>query len=249
MDNVDFFVCAHNDFGCTLTNPVYKLICGPNDDVPKPDGIDLIRIEPEISNIGFSEWQKWYWVWKHYDIKDYIGLMHYHRILKLGTEPNDVPDMETLFNNCSLVIAKPFNTGYVYGQYEQCHNIEDLNTVIEIILKDYEEYADACNAVMSNGWLFICNLMIMSAADFRDMCEFVFGVLFKFCEKRGIDRTSDDSFYEYIDRDISKYKKLHKKDDTTFREQARVCSFLAERLVSIWIAKNRPVMKFTEIYE
>lgn len=232
--NIDLFVCAHKDFGSKLTNPAYTIVCG---DVDIPAEVRVEHIKEDISNVGFSEWQKFYHIWKHMEVKDYVGLMHYRRVLRLSNDINVIPPAEELLKECDIIVGEVIRTP-IYQQYQMCHNIKDLQDVIDIIRTDYPEYVEGMNKAFSSGKFIICNTAFMRKEDFYDLCEFMFGVLFKFCERNGIDYTKDESFYNYIDADIEHYKKYHRPDDYTFREQARVCAYLSERIFNIWVWKR-----------
>ena len=112
-DNIDIFVCAHKPipFDYHLTNKSFKIICCENDKVVEEGNhldVDTIRIKSEISNIGFSEWQKFYYVWKYKynDLKKYVGLMHYGRILDFGGDINELPDLDELFTKYDIVVGR-----------------------------------------------------------------------------------------------------------------------------------------------
>lgn len=237
MSKTTFLVCAHKEFDCGLSNPVYKILCGKEDEI-SPKDVEMIRIEPYISNIGFSEWQKFYAWWKDGEKSDYIGLMHYRRILKLGKDINDIPPMEELFKDCDMIVGMVIFVDSVWNQYARCHNIKDLQDCKEIIESDFPEYKEAFDAMMENNLFFICNNVIMRYEDFNDFCEFLFGVLFKWCERNGVNPKSDESFYNYIDADIKNYSKIYRPEDVTFREQARIGGFLSERLFNVWAVKK-----------
>ena len=224
MSDVDLFVCAHKEFGSKLTNPAYKIICGKYDEISAD--VPIIHTDSYLANLGFSEWQKFYYIWKHLEVKDYIGLMHYRRVLKLGDDINIIPPMEDLFKDCDIIVGEVLNA-QIYRHYAMCHNIQDLDDCIEIIKKDYPEYSEACDRAMTNGKFIICNTCILKKEDFYDLCEFMFGVLFKFCEKNDIDPTSDDSFRAHKD-------KLSKKTEY----QTRVAAFLSERIFNVWVEKR-----------
>jgi hypothetical protein len=124
-----------------------------------------------------------------------------------------------------------------------------LDDCIEIIKEYYPDYADACDFLFNGNLFIICNTCLMKKEDFYDLCEFMFGVLLKFCEKNGIDPSSDDSFFDYINKDISKYRKMHGPTDVKYRGQARVCAFLSERLLNVWLAKKGYRVKSVKVVD
>lgn len=224
-ENYNLFVCAHKEFGCRLTNPNYTILCGKNDDI-KAD-VPIVHIDDELANLGFSEWQKFYHIWKHMEVKDYVGLMHYRRVLLLGDDINNIPPMEDLFKDCDIIVGEILHCN-IRSQYQMCHNIKDLEDCIDIIKTDYPDYADACDRAINGNRFIICNTYVLRKDDFYDLCHFMFGVLFKFCERNGIDPTDDASFRAYADR-----------GSKGGEYQSRVCAFLSERLFNVWVEKHQ----------
>ena len=94
--NVDIFVFTHKQFETERTNPVYKIVTSSDCDVVS-DKLDVIKLDCELSNVGFSEWQKIYELWKRGGFKDYVGIAHYHRYLSFGPDVNYLPDIDELF--------------------------------------------------------------------------------------------------------------------------------------------------------
>lgn len=224
-DNYNLFVCAHKDFRSKLTNQNYTILCGKNDEIAAD--VPIVRIEDELANKGWSEWQKFYHIWKHMEVKDYVGLMHYRRVLLLGDDINNIPPMEDLFKDCDIIVGEVLRTN-IYAQYRACHNIKDLEDCIDIIKTDYPDYAEGCDRAINGSRFIICNTCVLRKDDFYDLCEFMFGVLLKFCEKNGIDPADDASFRAYVDNGP-------KGGDY----QSRVCAFLSERLFNVWVEKHQ----------
>lgn len=258
-DNIDIFVCAHKPipYDYHLTNKAFKIVCGEKDNVVEEGNhldVDVIHIKEEISNVGFSEWQKFYYIWKYKynDLKKYVGLMHYRRFLDFGGDINDIPDMDEIFKKCNLVVGDVLYAKSMWGQYAFCHNIKDLESLRDLIYKEFPDYKEAFDVVMKGEKLMICNTCILKKEDFNNFCSFMFSVLFRWCHINGINIRDDKSFFDYIDKNIGDYSKKHKKEDETFREQARIPAFLSERLFTVWLTKNNmraktvPIRKLKE---
>lgn len=243
QNDISIFVCAHKDFDCVLHNNIYKIICGEGDNITKKD-IDIIRAPLDISNIGFSEWSKIFYLWKNKLVTTkYVGIAHYRRIMRLSDDINETPDINKLFDDCDVLVGEIVEVGSVYDQYEYCHNIEDLLDVGEVIIENFPDYVFSFADTMNDAYLIMSNIIVLSKDDFYDLCDFMFGVLFAWCDKVGIDKTKDESFLDYVDNNIENYSKLHKEDDVTFREQARIPAFLSERLLNVWVVKNEKRIK------
>lgn len=235
--NVDIFVFVHKAFETNRTNPVYKIVASSDCDVTS-DKLEVIKLDCELSNIGFSEWQKIYELWKKGNLKDYVGIAHYHRYLSFGPDVNYLPDIDELFEKCDIVTKELTMVGNLRSNYANCHNINDYNLVMQILVEKYPEMLLAASQAEQAGIIVDSNIMILKKDDFNKLCEFVFGVLFEYCDRVGIDKTSDESFVSYMKAHIEGYMKKHLPDDNEYLQQARICSFLAERLVAMWIFAN-----------
>jgi len=235
-NNIDIFVFSHKNFETDRTNPVYKIVCNKEDNVSS-DKLDVIKLDCELSNIGFSEWQKIYELYKQkqVELNDYVGLAHYHRFLSFGDDVNNVPEMSEIFKKYDVLDKHPINVGNLRNQYSACHNVNDFDLAFGILKEMHPELNDKIDKVVNDGVMFDSNIMILRKNDFISLCDFVFPVLFEYCNRVGIDRTSDESFLEYKNKHIMDYMKMHKQDDYNFDEQARICSYLAERLVAVFL--------------
>lgn len=171
-------------------------------------------------NPNYCELTALYWAWKNLNA-DYIGLCHYrryfafhtllarmkkkkHRILKRK-------NYETVLNHYDIIVPKTKSFGKlcVWEQYANCHHINDLEQVKEILFGLYPEYRYAFSTVMKRHSLHCYNMFVMRKDLFQRYCQWLFSILFEL-EK---------------EIDISKY-------DTY---QARVYGFLSERLFNVWI--------------
>lgn len=237
--NVDIFIFTHKNFETERTNSIYKIVCNKNDDISS-DSLEVIKLDCELSNIGFSEWQKMYELYKQEQVKlnDYVGLAHYHRFLKFCDDVNIVPDIKQFFEKYDILDKPPVNLGNLREQYKRSHNVKDFDLAFDILKEMHPELHGKIDKVVNNGVLFDSNIMIMKKADFLSLCEFVFPVLFEYCKRVGIDRTSDESFFDYKNKHISEYMKFHKQGDYNFDEQARICSYLAERIATVFLFTN-----------
>lgn len=184
-------------------------------------------------NRSYCELTAIYWAWKNLDL-DYYGLFHYRRYLSFAPETSDnmhpgkaydtveqaIPhiglDEESLratIEKYDLVIPRKDDTKTttndksIYEQYENEHNISDLDYCVEYVKEKYPDIAPFTN-VLHTSEAYFCNMFVMKKELFNDYCEFMFDVLENF-EK---------------DNDISGYNP----------QQYRVTGYLAERLTNIY---------------
>ena len=135
MKNLDIFICGHRKFDCPVTNESYKILSlGDNtelhgDNIIRDDTLDNVT---DI-NLFYSELSGYYWIYKNYELKDYVGFCHYRRYFKFL---DNIPDMEK--ENCDIIVATPTKLdASVYNQYNIYHNIEDLHFVINVMCNNY----------------------------------------------------------------------------------------------------------------
>ena len=181
-------------------------------------------------NANFCELTGIYWAWKNLKT-DYIGLCHYRRYFGHKLHSNDIETKKkTIFSqqdyvnllkdcDCLLPVQRNYYIETVRSQYEHAHNKKDLDECEKVIKEIYPVYSEAFTTVMSRRRLHILNMFVMKWDLFDAYCQFLFGVLFEL-EKR---------------IDISNYNQY----------EARVFGFLAERLLNVWVEKNK--IKYEEV--
>lgn len=175
-------------------------------------------------NATYCELTGLYWLWKNIDADNY-GLFHYRRfldiknkynpkrliypsLLKLNDWNNESIDSEMELYDIILPKKLAFKCS-VYEQYEKCHNINDLNLVVDIIKQDYPQYIDACDKVLKGNKGCFCNMFIMKKEIFNEYCSWLFDILQKVEPK-----------INYEEKD---------------QYQKRVIGFLSERMFNIFI--------------
>lgn len=177
-----------------------------------------------IKNPNYCELTGMYWAWKNLHT-DYIGLCHYRRYF---AHKNHVSNLEEKHNaimtedeyrkilqdyDCILPKRRNYYIETVRSQYEHAHNKHDLDMVEQIIKEMYPEYSTTFTTVMNRRRLHIFNMFVMKWNLFDAYCQFLFDVLFAL-EKR---------------IDINQYDQY----------EARVFGFISERLLNVWIEKNK----------
>jgi hypothetical protein len=175
-------------------------------------------------NANYCELTGIYWAWKNLKA-DYVGLCHYRRYFGRNGHGNSIEakhqailsqeDYENLLRKCDCIL--PIKRNYyietVRSQYEHAHNKSDIDECEKIIQEKYPDYSAAFTTVMNRKRLHILNMFVMKWNLFNQYCKFLFDILFEL-EKR---------------IDISSYNQY----------EARVFGFLAERLLNVWIEKNK----------
>ena len=249
--DIDIFVFTHKNFETERTNPTYKIVCSNDCDI-KSDKLGVIKLDCRLSNVGFSEWQKIYELYTKRSriLKGYVGLAHYHRYLSFRDDVNFIPkqsEITEVFSQTDVLTKHPIMVGNLRYQYEICHNVKDFDVMMDVIKTDFPDWYEYAVECVQNGLMFDSNIMILKKDNFLKMCDFIFNVLFKYCERVGIDPTSDESFIEYVNTHDG-YEKEHKHNNK-FNEQARICSYLAERLVVMFYSRYTPRVNVLKMVE
>ena len=210
----------------------------------------------------YSELTGWYWIWKN-QRHDYIGTAHYRRFFtaksmpffrKIGKlllyfiglqkkrhgiwyvhRPEKWQDkivtsaeIQILIKDFDIILPqkKRFNKS-VYEQYSSRHKETDILLTMEILKEKFPEYLDSFNAVFNSSEMYAFNMFIMPWHLFDNYMKWLFTILFELEIKTKIDKSD-------------KYQK-------------RVCAFMAERLQTVWIEKNKlnvkelPVLYFKSL--
>lgn len=143
------------------------------------------------------------------DDSDYIGFCHYRRRFDLTNDQIAY----IAGGNADVVVTWPIvNFDTVRKQYGKDHIIEDWDTLMDVIEDIAPDYHAAAGEVQTGIYYYAYNMFIMKRDLFDDYCSFIFPILEE-CERR-----------------------IGQKDDIY---QNRYIGFLAERLLSVYLTKNR----------
>ena len=171
-----------------------------------------------------------YWIWKN-DTSNIAGLCHYRRyfvtkrgkLIKLffpfiNTGYLTEKDIKKyLLKYDFIAVPTNYKKSTVLQAYSDSHFGCDLEVIRAIISENCPDYISAFDEEMESHSGFICNLMIARKSVLDEYCSWLFNILFK-AEKR-IPYKNYDAY------------------------QRRVFGYLAERLLGVWIRKNRIKVK------
>ena len=143
------------------------------------------------------------------DSSKYVGLSHYRR--KFDLEGESI--INALRNGVDVIVTVPvLNFDTVKVQYCKDHEEKDWNILLETISELYPEYLQAAEEVQSGIYYYAYNMFITRKEILDMYCEWLFTIL-NSCEH-----------------------KIGVKEDTY---QNRYIGFLAERLLTIYLAHNK----------
>lgn len=195
-------------------------------------------------NGSFCELTALYWAWKNDRDSDFVGLMHYRRLLDVAGEIEDGPAeayvgavdieswteraetwIEAELDNWDIVLPRLHKMGIsVENNYLRGHHKEDFDKMREVIAVDHPAYLNAFKMAAKSMDIRLGNIALMRRDVFDRYCEWLFDILLK------VDATN-------IDR--SNYSPY----------QSRYIGFLAERLMTAFILHEQQTNPSTRIRE
>ena len=238
-ENLDIFILAHKDFEQRVSNDVYTIVSCKDEKINTtlPVIYDTIKsneekgIEDTITdwNDFYSELSMTYWLWKNQPLKDYVGICHYRRYFSFF---DDIPNMDEIFKEYDAILPTPYQFGCsVKAQYFACHNVLDIDIMMEVIDELYPQYKEDADTVMKSNTFYPCNMLIMKKQDFKKYCEFVFGVLDGYLDKLNIEYLED--MEKHVKNDWGNYHKPFYPNNTLWY-QMRIGGALGERLLNVF---------------
>ena len=242
MENkVDIFAVTYKDFEETVTNPIYKIINVGDEEIHTSLNVLSDKVGDNINSLNpfFSELTGTYWVWKNWDLKDYVGICQYRRYFQFL---DNIPNLDDVFKEYDIILPKP----YLYKQnmatdYSLCHNVTDLMSIVNIIHNYFPQYKDAALQFCQCNRFYPCNMFIMKREDFKEYCELIFGVMSIYLKEKNL--VTIDDIKKYVADNWKYYEKSFSPNNELWY-QLRIGGFLAERLLNIFV-----IHKFSKIKE
>lgn len=233
QNNVDIFINAFNDFDIYPPTQEYKII-GTEGMKYEEKFIDLIYekddkfmpLQPII-----CEFTRMYWVYKNWELKDYVGFCQYRRFFSFF---DNVPNIDELFKEYDIITAQPTQViGDIKLHYSKCHNIKDLDFVDEVLKDISDEHTrEQWKIYKDQNVFFTNNMFIMKKDDFIKYMEFMTPIVETYIVKRGW-KTYEDIIKE-VENNKDEYLKLAPPNNTV-EYQSRILAYIIERLTSFYI--------------
>lgn len=222
-NNLDIFVCSHKQFKSPFTNVIYKTLSLGNNTELYGDNIYRDDSGDNISDMNgfYSELTGIYWIWKNYNIKDYVGICHYRRYFDFMYEtPDDIEDYDVILPTIEVFPET------VYQHYEKHHNVTDLKNICDIMIEKYGVSVEIINDVFNNQrGIHAYNMFIFNKTIFNEYCEFIFGVLNDYLKQHNISNMND--VYNMVESNKNDYLK-ECYPNNTIKYQSRIGAFLSE---------------------
>lgn len=240
MKNTDIFIFSQDIPKIYPKSEEYKLVS--IEKIDKPCEIQKICLsnEPYCNDEilkkehAYSECARIHAIWQYYPLQKYVGISHYRRYLEFFDK---VPNLDDIFKKHD-VMYQLFDIGWpsIENNYRGCHNIDDLQQCVDIIKRDYPDFAEAADEVLSSKYFVPCNVFLTTKEMFCEWCEFIFGVLDKYDEEMGFK--TDLDVYNHVVNNLDKYTEdKGGLPNTSTTYQSRIQAFLSERISSIFFKK------------
>ena len=164
-------------------------------------------------NANWCELTGLFWLWRNRSA-DALGLVHYRRRFRGARGEASGGELEEILSGADAILPKKRNyfIETTYSQYVHAHHAQDLDVTREIISGMCPGYLGAFDAAMKSTKGHRFNMFVMKQAQFREYCDWLFGILFE------LERRLDISGYTPYD--------------------ARVYGFVAERLLDVWLGRK-----------
>lgn len=241
--SLKIYVAGHKKFSPPFDATYVPIIGGMSGYEEKSEVTDFIGDDTgdNISHLNniFCELTVQYWIWKNDHTSDYVGLNHYRRFfqkkengtnlfykyiegVKVVCEGNEIAAGDDFdFSNVDMIVPVKHHAEPVLQQYARFHVLEDMFLISEQIKKIQPDYVSACNFYFNHcNYFHHTNMIVAKKELFDEYSSWLFSLLMPLAE---------DKFFV-------NYDKL----------QMRVMGFLSERLLSVWILKNRKNLAIEE---
>ena len=175
-------------------------------------------------NANYCELTGLYWIWKNTD-DSYKGLVHYRRYFgrnNLSNKISDICSYEYLLNCLKSVdIVLPYVEYFKQNAKEEillhCCTEEIFDKLRQIIETKYPDYIETYDRYFNENKASLFNMLFCKREIFDAYCEWLFSILYVL--EKQVDLAKLNTY------------------------QQRLYGFLSERLLNVWVIKNKLVVK------
>lgn len=179
-------------------------------------------------NSNFCELTGLYWIWKNCT-DEYKGLVHYRRFFGKNNYSNVIKDIYSYQQLVEMTedadIVLPFVETFKQNAKDElllkCCTKDIFIKLEKIVKEKYPDYAQVFDEFFSNNRSSLFNMMFCKRELFDQYCKWLFDILFE------LEKIVDLN-------DLNDYQK-------------RLYGFLSERLLNIWVEKNRLNIKHVPV--
>lgn len=237
LKDIDIFITAFKPFKEYVTDERYKIVTVKDFNYEGKLEWYKDNVGDNISDMNdfFNELTVFYWVWKNYPMKEYVGMCSYRRYFNFL---DDIDNIEEDIKKYDIIVPQITNLNGLTNkkQYENCHNLDDLELINKIIKMLHPDYIDDVNIFMDETYLYANNMFIMKRDEYIKYCIFLFEILNEYLKIMNFETIEDIQKYVHSNKELFENKKnnITKKLDY----QVRIGGFLTERIFSIYVKHN-----------
>lgn len=175
-------------------------------------------------NANYCELTGVYWIWKNVT-DEYKGIVHYRRFFgksNLCSKKTEIYSYDELVSMLKKVdIILPYTEYFKQNAKDEllcnCCTLEIFEEMERIVKSKYPEYKEAFDTYFSNNKSTLFNMMFCKSEIFDEYCKWLFDILLEL--EKQVDLTK-----------LNEY-------------QQRLYGFLSERLLNVWVIKNKLKVK------
>ena len=221
---VEMFVVSHKDLFVPIPEG-YKVIGVGKYGRENQNKVlsDSTKMNISQKNQNYCELTAIYWLWKNYELPEYVGICHYRRFFVKGlfSKIYDVESIQKIMENKDVILphkTKEEPNVWKYFANSKSGREEDLVSLENLIKENYPDYHEAFLEVMYSKATSFCNMAVMKKEDFCQYCSWLFELL-------------------------NEYEKRVCLDGYTKQEQ-RIYGFMSEFLLNVWVLKHNKRVKY-----
>lgn len=173
-------------------------------------------------NSTYCELTALYWMWKNDVSNENIGLCHYRRYFT--TNPFSTLEkyyisekfVDEHLKKVDIILPQKVYLKTSVAEKYSLTNAgfqKDLDTVRDVIQKEFPEYLSSYDKVMNGNQQYFWNMFITRHKLMNDYCEWLFSIM-------------------------SKVENLTNLEGYSVR-QKRIFGYISERLLNVWVEKNK----------
>lgn len=224
--DVVIYVVTHKDYGVKSDN-LYRPICvgGYNH-----EGYESENVGENIAHLNakINECTALYWIWKNTS-HEYVGLNHYRRYFYNSSMKNtgnylDRETIQMLLEDYDIILPETHPMSAGKREIDRLRTTMDENAfeqgyelVRKAIAKNQPDYLQAFDDVMNGHNIFACNMFVTKREVLNAYCEWLFSFVIEAAEAVEV-------------KEYDNYSK-------------RVIGFIAERMWTVWLRKQRLKIK------
>ena len=220
MENLKIYIATHCDFKCPVNGKHYEIA-----DSRK------MKIDNAIFDFFYAEIYQYKWLRDNLELPEYVGFCGYRKYFSF-MDNVDENSIIKLINQYGCIVGQRLELKENIRQhYFYNHNITDLENLESVV--NLSGFSEFFTEYLFGHTLYPCNMFIMKREDFVEMIDFVWKTISDFIAKYGWTKAQLEDVMNYVS---NQNRMGHTLMFGGEKHQSRIGGYLAERLVSGYIA-------------